>query len=39
VFAVGSMATAELQQNDVQQALDEGAAFTCDTTRDFDCDG
>ena len=39
VFAVGSMATAELQQNDVQQALEEGAAFTCDTTRDFDCDG
>jgi hypothetical protein len=39
VFAVGSMATAELQQNDVQRALDEGAAFTCDTARDFDCDG
>ncbi|MFK8025990.1 MAG: acyltransferase family protein [Ilumatobacter sp.] len=39
VFAIGSMATAELQQNDVQQALDAGKDSTCDVLRDLDCDG
>jgi peptidoglycan/LPS O-acetylase OafA/YrhL len=36
VFAVTSMATAELKQNENQQSLDEGAAFTCDVLTE-DC--
>ena len=39
VFAVGSMATAELKQNEVQQALDEGSEATCNVLVDVDCDG
>ena len=39
VFAVGSMATAELKQNDVAISLDEGRENTCDTLRDIGCDG
>ena len=39
VFAVSSMATAELRQNDVQESLDAGRASTCDTLIDLDCDG
>ena len=39
VFAVGSMATAELKQNDLQDALDEGRESTCDVLVDTDCDG
>ena len=39
VFAVGSLATAELQQNSVQQSIDEGREFTCDVLRDLGCDG
>jgi peptidoglycan/LPS O-acetylase OafA/YrhL len=39
IFAVGSMATAELKQNDVQQALDDAEEFVCDTLRDIGCDG
>ena len=39
IFAVGSLATAELEQNDVQQSLDDNAEFRCDTLVDLDCDG
>ena len=39
VFAVGSMATAELKQNDLQLALDEARDSTCDVLVDVDCDG
>jgi len=39
VFAVGSMATAELKQNDLQLALDEQRENTCDVLVDVDCDG
>ena len=39
VFAVGSLATAELQQNSVQQSIDDGKEFTCDALRDIGCDG
>jgi peptidoglycan/LPS O-acetylase OafA/YrhL len=36
VFAVTSMATAELKQNENQQSLDEGKEFTCDVLTE-DC--
>ncbi|MDG1267012.1 MAG: acyltransferase family protein [Ilumatobacter sp.] len=39
VFAVGSMATAELKQNDLQVSLDEQRENTCDVLVDVDCDG
>jgi peptidoglycan/LPS O-acetylase OafA/YrhL len=39
VFAGASLATADLQQNEVRQSLDAGAAFTCDPLVDLDCDG
>ncbi len=39
VFAVGSLATAQLQQNSVDQSIDEGRQFTCDALRDIGCDG
>ncbi len=39
VFAVGSMATAELKQNDVAIGLEEARASTCDVLVDLDCDG
>ncbi len=39
VFAVGSMATAELKQNDLQLALDDARDSTCDVLVDVDCDG
>ncbi|WP_420452654.1 acyltransferase family protein [Ilumatobacter sp.] len=39
VFAVGSMATAELKQNEVQRSIAEGEDFVCDTLVDLDCDG
>ncbi|MFK7919710.1 MAG: acyltransferase family protein [Ilumatobacter sp.] len=39
VFAVGSMATAELKQNAVQEGIDAGKEFSCDILQDPDCDG
>ncbi|WP_040496548.1 acyltransferase family protein, partial [Ilumatobacter nonamiensis] len=39
VFAVGSMATAELKQNDLAVSLEESAESTCDVLVDIDCDG
>ena len=39
VFAVGSMATAELIQNDVAVGIEEGKESSCDILRDPDCDG
>jgi len=39
VFAVGSMATAELKQNSVEEGLELGRESTCDILRDPDCDG
>ena len=39
VFAVGSMATAELKQNELQDALDQGRESTCNVLVDTDCDG
>ncbi|MGA9275713.1 acyltransferase family protein [Ilumatobacter sp.] len=39
VFAIGSMATAELKQNDLALNLEEAKASTCDVLVDFDCDG
>ncbi len=39
VFAVGSMATAELKLNDLQLALDEASESTCNVLIDTDCDG
>ena len=39
VFAIGSLATAEVKQNDVEVLLEEGAEFTCDVLVDLDCDG
>jgi peptidoglycan/LPS O-acetylase OafA/YrhL len=39
VFAVGGLATAELQQNDLQIALDEARSETCNVLVDTDCDG
>lgn len=39
VFAIGSMATAELKQNAVQEGIDAGKEFSCDILQDTDCDG
>jgi peptidoglycan/LPS O-acetylase OafA/YrhL len=39
IFAVGSMATAELKQNNVQQTLEDAEEFVCDALRDIGCDG
>jgi hypothetical protein len=39
VFVVGSMATAELKQNDLEDTLDEGRESTCNVLVDTDCDG
>jgi hypothetical protein len=39
IFAVNSMATAELKQNDVQQQLEDAEEFVCDALRDIGCDG
>jgi peptidoglycan/LPS O-acetylase OafA/YrhL/lysophospholipase L1-like esterase len=39
IFGVTSLATAELEQNDVQVAIDAGAEFTCDVLADPSCSG
>ena len=39
VFAVGSMATAELRQNEVQESIEAGRDESCDVLVDLDCDG
>lgn len=39
IFAVGSLATAELKQNDVEQGLQDAEEFVCDALRDIGCDG
>jgi len=39
IFAVWSLATADLEQNEVQQSLEAGEESTCDVLVDFDCDG
>ncbi len=39
VFAIGSMATAELKQNEVAQSLEDASESTCSILRDPDCDG
>lgn len=39
VFAIGSMATAELKQNEVAQSLDDAQDSICNVLRDIDCDG
>jgi peptidoglycan/LPS O-acetylase OafA/YrhL len=39
IFAVWSLATADLEQNEVQQSLEAAEESTCDVLVDFDCDG
>ena len=39
LFAGVSLATADLEQNEVRQSLDASEDFTCDVLVDFDCDG
>ena len=39
VFAVGSMATAELQQNDVRHRIEEGGEFSCNVVTVATCSG
>ncbi len=38
VFAVGSMATAELKQNEVAQGIEAGKAFSCNIVTGENCD-
>ncbi len=39
LFAGVSLATASVEENEVRQTLDEGAAFTCDVVNDPTCSG
>ena len=39
VFAGVSLATADVQENEVRQSLDQASASTCDVVNDADCDG
>ncbi len=39
IFAAGSLVTADLQQNEVQQSLDAGKEVVCDVVADSECGG
>jgi peptidoglycan/LPS O-acetylase OafA/YrhL len=39
IFAAGSLATADLEQNEVEQSLDEGKQAACDVLADPNCTG